>query len=128
MIDQQQLQPGQVTTEDTAASPQKPSQTLMDSLLALQALQVKLAHSFLRNWMEMLMLPWGRPAQQQQATFQRLMTTPMQPHLDVLLAPLTLSRKLVEASMTATQRERELVEARETVMHQERELAQEASR
>jgi hypothetical protein len=80
----------------------------MDSLLAMQALHVQLTYSLLLNWVEVLMLPWGQPAQQQ-ATFQRLMATPMQSYLDLLLAPLTLSRRLVETSMTVMQRKRERV-------------------
>ena len=108
MIDQQLSQPGQTATEDTAASLQKPSQTVVDSLLAIQTLNLKLAHSFLLSWMELLTLPWGQPTQQQ-APFQRLMATPMQSYLDWMLAPLTLSGKLVETSMTAMQRERERV-------------------
>lgn len=109
MIDQQLSQPGQTATVDTAASLQKSSQTVVDSLLAIQTLNMKLAHSFLLSWMELLTLPWGQPTQQQQAPFQRLMATPMQPYLDWMLAPLTLSRKLVETSMTVMQRERERV-------------------
>jgi len=61
MIDLRQSQPGRAATEDTAASPQKPSQTLMDSLLAMQALHVQLIQSLLLNWMEVIMLPWGQP-------------------------------------------------------------------
>ena len=109
MIDQQLSQPGQTATEDTAASLQKPSQTVVDSLLAIQALNLELAHSFLLRWMELLTLPWGQPTQQQQAPFQRLMATPMPSYLDWMLAPLTLSRKLVETSMMVTQREHERV-------------------
>jgi hypothetical protein len=59
--------------------------------------------------MELLTLQWEQPTQKQQEAFQRLMATPMQPYLDFLQAPLTLSRKLVEASMAMMQRERELV-------------------
>ncbi len=46
----------------------------------------------------------------------------MQIYMDFLLAPFTLSRKLVEASMTAAQREREPVEASMIAAQREREL------
>ncbi len=46
----------------------------------------------------------------------------MQIYMDFLLAPFTLSRKLVEASMTAAPREREPVEASMTAAPREREL------
>ncbi len=108
MIDQQQSQPGQTATENTAASLQKPSQTVVESLLAIQALHLELAHSFLRRWMERLTLPWRQPPQQQ-APFRRLMATPMQSYLDWMLAPLTLSRKLVEASLPTMQHDDEQV-------------------
>ena len=72
--------------------------------------------------MQHLQQQWGQ--QTQQDAFQRLGSTPMQLYLDFLFAPLAFSRKLVEASQTAMQRERELVEASQTAMQRERELVE----
>lgn len=109
MIDQHQSQQVPTVTEDTADPLRKTSQTVADSIMAIQELNVKLAQSLFLSWVELLTPQWGQPTQKQQDTSQRLMSTSMQPYLDLLLAPLTLSRKLVEASMTAIQHERKLV-------------------
>jgi hypothetical protein len=109
MTDQHQSQQVQTSTEDRADSFRETSQTVVDSILAIQEFHVKLTHSLFLNWMELLTMQRRQPTQKQQDPFQRLMATPMQLYLDFLFAPLTLSRKLVEASMAATQHERELV-------------------
>ena len=128
MTDNKQFQQVHEASWDLVNSFDETSQTVANSLVAVQDGYLKFTQSIFLTWMEMLTPQWGQPTQQQQETVQKLASTPMQPYLDFLLAPLTLSRKLVEASMTAMQREREVVETRETVMHQERDLAQKASR
>jgi hypothetical protein len=106
MIEQQQSQLEQTTTEDIVTSLEQPYKTVVDSLLSMQALQLEVVQRFWLSWMELLMLPWRQSARQQ-TTFQRLMATPMEPYVDWMFAPLTFSRKLIEASMEAMQRERE---------------------
>lgn len=128
MADNKQFQHVHEATSGWINSYSETGQAIADSLITLQVHSLNFAQSIFQTWMEVLAPQWWQPTQKQQDAFQRLMSTPIQPYLDFLLAPFAFSRKLVEASTTATQRERELVEARETVMHQERELAQKASR
>ncbi len=106
MLDQLPSQQAQTATEDRAASLEQPRKTVVDNLLSMQALQLEVAQSFWRSWMELLALPWSLSLRQQE-TFQKLLETPMQPYVDWMLAPLRLSRQLVETSMTAMQCERE---------------------
>ncbi len=109
MTEHDQFQQVQQAASDVVNSSRETSRAVVDSLVTLQDRNLKLAQSLLLSWMELLTPQWGQPTQKQQDPFQRLMSYPMQLYLDFLLAPLTLSRKLVEASMAATQRERERV-------------------
>jgi hypothetical protein len=117
-----QLQQVHKATGEMVTSLRETSQTIVDSILILQESNLKLARSLLStwfgSWMELLtpqtrstprLQPWEQPIQKQQEAFQRLTATSMQLYLDFLVAPFTLSHKLVEASMTEMQRERELV-------------------
>jgi hypothetical protein len=106
MIDQLQSQQEQTATEDIAVSLEKSSQTVVDSLFAIQELHLEVAQNLLLSWMELLILPLRQSARQP-AMYRWLLGAPMQPYVDWMLAPLTLSRKLVETSMTAMQGERE---------------------
>jgi hypothetical protein len=83
------------------------NQTLVDSIMAIQALNVKLAQSLFLNWIEMLTPQRRQPSQKPHDPFQTLMSDSMQLYLGFLFAPLTLSRKLVEASITMVQCEQE---------------------
>ena len=106
MIDQMQSQQEQTATKDIAVSLEERPQTFFDTLLTMQALQLEVAQSFWLTWMELLMLPWKQSTRQQE-TSQGLLATPVQPYVDLMLAPLRFSRKLVETSLTAMQGERE---------------------
>ncbi len=84
-------------------------ETVASSLMTLQVAYLRWAGRLFLNWMEVLTPAWWQPAHKQPEAIHRLMRTPMQPSLDFLLAPLTLSRKLVETSLTGMQRNREPV-------------------
>ena len=134
MTDNKQLQQVHEATSDVVNSYHETSQAVADSLVTLQDRSLRFAQSIFLNWMELLtqqtqsmqhlQQQWGQQTQKQQDAFQRLGSTPMQLYLDFLFAPLAFSRKLVEASQIATQRERELVEASQTATQRERELVQ----
>jgi hypothetical protein len=108
MIDQLQSQQEQTATKDTAVFLEEHPQTFFDTLLTMQALQLEVAQSFWLSWMELLMLPWKQSTRQQE-TSQGLLTAPVQPYVDLMLAPLRFSRMLVETSLTAKQDERERI-------------------
>jgi hypothetical protein len=107
MADTKQFQQVQDTTGDLVNSYRETGQAVVDRLVTLQDRNLRFAQSIFLNWMELLMQPWGQQTREQQDVFQKLASTPMQLYLDFLLAPLTFSRKLVEASMLTTQREHE---------------------
>ena len=105
-------------TSDEVNSSSETTQTVADSLITLQDYYLRFAQSLFQAWIEMLtpqtqsmprVQTWRQSTRQQPEAFQRLTASPLQLYQDFLLAPFTLSRKLVEASMTTTQRERELV-------------------
>jgi hypothetical protein len=78
-----------------------------------------MAQSLFLGWMDVLTYQmegdrtmieqWEQQSQTWQNGSRRPMSSPMQLYMNFLLTPLTLSRKMVEASMPATQREREPV-------------------
>jgi hypothetical protein len=120
MTDNTQLQHVQEATWDLVDAFREANRTLADSIVAIQDHNLRFAQNTFLSWMELLtqrresvqhvqQQQWGPQIPKQQEAFQKLMPTSMRIYMDFLLAPFTLSRKLVEASMTATQRERELV-------------------
>jgi hypothetical protein len=119
MTDNTQLQHVQEATWDLVDSLREANRTLVDSVMAIQDHNLRFAQNTCLSWMELLthqregvqhvQQQWEPQISKQQGAFQKLVPTSMRIYIDFLLAPFTLSRKLVEASMTATQRERELV-------------------
>ncbi|HET8851224.1 MAG TPA: hypothetical protein VFN02_01750 [Ktedonobacteraceae bacterium] len=112
MADNKQLQQARETTQDVIASLHETNQAVMDNLLLLQDRNLKFVHSIFLSWMELLtqqMESIGTMREQWGQQTQRLIPASMQLYTDFFLAPLTASRKLVEASMTAPEREREPV-------------------
>ncbi len=132
MIDNKQFQQVREATWDMVDSLRETNQAMAESLVTLQDHNLRFAQNTFLSWMELLpyqresvqhvQQQWGLQIPKQQGAFQRPLPTSMWVYIDFLLAPFTLSRKLVEASMTATQRERELVEASTTATQREREL------
>ncbi len=109
MTNKAELQQVREATAEEVTSSLEANETVASSLITLQVAYLRWAQSLLLNWMELLTPPWWQPTHKQPAAFHRLMRAPMQPYLDWMLAPLTLSRKLVETSMTLMHREREPV-------------------
>ncbi len=131
MIDNMQFQQVQETTWDMVDSLREINQIIANSVMTIQDHHLRFAQNTFLSWMELLthqtesiqhlQQQWGPQIQKQQGALQKLMPPSMQISMDFLLAPFTLSRKLVEASMTAAQREREPVEASMTAAQRERE-------
>ena len=94
------------------------SQMVADSLVTLQEHNLKFAQNIFLSWMDLFtqqtetMHHLQQRVQQvptQRDGFQKLASTSMQIYMDFLLAPFSLSRRLVEATQDAMQQERELV-------------------
>jgi len=112
MADNKQLQQVRETTWDVVNSLRETNQAVADSLVLLQDRNLKFVQSIFFSWMELL-------TQQTESTrtmreqwvqqTQTLIPASMQLYMDFFLAPLTLSRKQLEAAMTAMEREREPV-------------------
>ena len=112
MADNKQLQQAHEATRDVIDSLRETNQAVTDSLMLLQDRNLKFAQSTFLSWMELLtqqMESIGTMREQWGQQTQRLIPASMQLYMDFFLAPFTLSRKLVDASMTAMERERELV-------------------
>jgi hypothetical protein len=112
MADNKQLQQAREATRDVVDSLRETNQAVADSLVLLQDRNLKFAQSIFLSWMGLLtqqMESIGTMREQWGQQTQRLIPASMQLYMDFFLAPLTLSRKLVEASKTAMERERELV-------------------
>jgi hypothetical protein len=119
MIDHQQSLRVNKATEDTVSSFRETSQTVVDSIITIQECYLKMVQSLFLGWMDVLTYQmkstrtmveqWEQQSQKWQDGSRRPMSSPMQLYMDFLLTPLTFSRKMVEASMPATQREREPV-------------------
>jgi hypothetical protein len=119
MTDNKQFQQVQEASWAEVKSLREINRTIADSVMTIQDHNLKFTQGLFLSWMELLtqqtesvqhLLQQREPQiQKRQEAFQKLMPPSMQISMDFLLAPFTLSRKLVEASMTATQRERELV-------------------
>ncbi len=121
MADNKQLLQIRKGTWDVVKSLCEMNQAAAESLVTLQERNLRFAQNTFLSWMELLTFQtesvqqvqqqWEQQIQEQQGAFQKLMPPSMRTSMDFLLAPFTLSRQLVEASMTATRREREPVEA-----------------
>ena len=119
MTDNKQLQQVNQNTWDLVNSFREANRTIADSVMTMQDHNLRFAQNTFLSWMELLthqtesvqqfQQQWRPQIQKQRGAFQKLMPPSMRISRDFLLAPFTLSRKLIEASMTATQRERELV-------------------
>jgi|SRR5689334_15045324 hypothetical protein len=119
MTDNTQFQQVQEASWDVVNSYRETSQAFADRILAIQELNLRFAQNIFLSWMELLTQQtestgtmgqqWGQQTQKRQDAFQRLIPASMQLYMNFFLAPFTLSRKLVEASMPAMQREPEMV-------------------
>jgi hypothetical protein len=132
MGDNQQLQQVHEVSWKLVDSLHETNQAVVESLVTFQNRSLRFGQTIFLSWMELLthqtesvqrlQQQWEQQIQKQQDAFQKPIPPPMQISMDFFLAPFTLSRKLVEASMTAAQREREPVETLMTTAQREREL------
>ncbi len=134
MTDNMKFQQVQEVTSEVVNSLRETSQAIVDNIITMQAYNLRFAQNTFLSWMELfthqtesiqqVQQQWGSQIQRQQGASQKLMPPSIQIYMDFLLAPFTLSRKLVEASMATAQREREPVEASITAAQRERELVE----
>jgi hypothetical protein len=125
MTDNKQFQQVNQAIWDMVNSFREANRTLADSVMAIHDHNLRFAQNTFLSWMELLTHQTESVQHVQQQggpQIQKLMPPSMQIYMDFLLAPFTLSRKLIEASMTAAQREREPVEASMIAAPREREL------
>jgi hypothetical protein len=111
MVDNKQLQQVHEASWDAVNSLRETSQTVADSLVALQDHNLKFTQNIFLSWMDVLthqaestrrlQQQWEQQTRRQQEAFQRLSSISSQIYMDFFLAPLAFSRKLVEATETS---------------------------
>jgi argonaute-like protein implicated in RNA metabolism and viral defense len=119
MADNKQLQQVQEASWNVIDTFRETSQMVADSLVTLQDHNLKFAQNIFLSWMELftqqtesmhhLQQQWTQQVQTQRDAFQKLASTSTQIYMDFLLAPFSLSRRLVDATEEAMQQEREAV-------------------
>lgn len=118
MADNKQLQQVHEASWNVIDTFRETSQIVADSLVTLQDHNLKFVQNIFLSWMDLFkqqtetMHHLQQRVQQvprQRDAFQKLGSTSMQIYMDFLLAPFSLSRRLVEATQDAMQQERELV-------------------
>src|SRR6266446_5054830 len=99
---------------DLVNSFRETNQTVMDSLVNFQDRNAKFTQNVYLNWMELLtqqtenmQQQWAQQFRKQQDAYQKLASASMQTYMNFLLAPLSFSRQLVEATESSMQQERE---------------------
>ena len=107
MADNKQLQQVHEASWNVIDTFRETSQIVADSLVTLQDHNLKLAQNIFLSWMDLFkqqtetMHHLQQRVQQvptQRDGFQKLASTSMQIYMDFLLAPFSLSRRLVDAS------------------------------
>lgn len=118
MADNKQLQQVHEASWNVIDTFRETSQIVADSLVTLQDHNLKFVQNIFLSWMDLFkqqtetMHHLQQRVQQvprQRDAFQKLGSTSMQIYMDFLLAPFSLSPRLVEATQDAMQQERELV-------------------
>ncbi len=125
MTDNQQFQHVQEASWDVVNSLNAASQTIANSLLTMQQRNLRFAQNLFLSWTELLsqqtksiqevQQQWGQQTRMRRDAFQRLAPPSMRIYLDLLRAPFSFSRRMVDATEDAMQQE-------------EGELAQQAAR
>ena len=124
MTDNKQLQQAQDASWEMIDSLRETSQTVANSLVEIQDRNLKFAQNIFLSWMELitgqtesiqhLQQQWGQQVQTQRDAFQRLASNSTQMYLDLLLAPFSFSRRVIDVT--------------EDSIHQEQEAARKAAR
>src|SRR5437764_15310496 len=119
MADSKQLQQVQDTSWDLVNSFRETSQTMADTLVALQDRNLKFMQSTYLSWMDLLtqqtesvqqwQQQWGQQARKQQDAFQRLVSTSMSISLNPFPHPWSFLPPLVDIAAAGPEREREMV-------------------
>jgi len=119
MADNKQLQQVHNASWNVIDSFRETSQTVADSLVAIQDHNLKFAQNIFLSWMDLLtqqtesiqhfQQQWGKQIQTQQDAYQSLVSTSRQIYIDFLVAPISFSRRLVDVTEEAMQHERESV-------------------
>ncbi len=120
MADSKQLQQVQDTSWDLVHSFRETSQTMADTLVALQDHHLKFMQSTYLSWMDLLtqqtesvqqwQQQWGQQAWKQQDAFQRLVSTSMPISMNPFPPPFSFLRQLVDIAEAGPEREREMVQ------------------
>ena len=117
MTDNNQLQQAPQASWEVIDSLRETSQTVADSLVAIQDRNLKFAQNIFLSWMELitgqtesiqhLQQQWGQQVQTQRDAFQRLASNSTQIYLDFLLAPFSFSRRVIDVTEDTMQQEQE---------------------
>ncbi len=93
------------------------SQTVANSLVTIQDNNLKLAQNIFLSWMELftgqvesiqhLQQQLGQQVRTQQGAFQKLASTSTQIYMDLLLAPFSFSRRMIDVAEDTIEQEQE---------------------
>ena len=106
MADSKQLQQVQDTSWDLVNSFRETSQTMADTLVALQDRNLKFMQSTYLSWMDLL----TQQTRKQQDAFQRLVSPSMSISMNPFPPPFSFWRQLVDSAEAGPEREREMVQ------------------
>ena len=106
MADRKQLQQVQDTSWDLVHSFRETSQTMADTLGALQDRNLKFLQSTYLSWMDLL----TQQTRKQQDAFQRLASPSMSISMNPFPPPFSFLRQLVDIAEAGPEREREMVQ------------------
>jgi hypothetical protein len=119
MTNNKQLQQVNESSWEVIDSLRETSQTVADSLVAMQDRNLKFAQNVFLSWMELVtgqtesihhvQQQWGPLVRTQRDAFQQLASSSMHMYLDFLRAPFAFSRQLIEETEDAIQQEQEAV-------------------
>jgi hypothetical protein len=118
MTNNKQLQQVNDASWDMVNSLRETNRTLADSVMTLQDHNLKFAQNTFLSWMELLthqtesvqrlQQQWRPQIQKQQAALQKLMPASGRIYMDLLRAPFSFSRQVVDATKSPTQHKQEL--------------------
>ena len=118
MADNKQFEQVRDASWDLVNSSREANQAVMDNLVNFQDRNARFTQNIFQTWMELLtqqtesmqhvQQQWAQQVRKQQDAYQKLASASMQIYMDFLLAPLSFSRQMVEATESAMQQEREL--------------------
>ncbi len=115
MTENKQLQQVHEASWEVVDTIRETNQMVADSLVTIQDRNLKFAQNIFLSWMELftgqtesiqhMQEQWGQQVRTQRDAFQKLASTSTQIYRDLLLAPFSFSRRLVDATEDAIQQE-----------------------